>query len=98
MNLDQFYNPIDFSEIIGYPQYVPEIFNENLPDFHNYGDPNAHIRAFVKCIDEWCDPHIHEDVLMQLFVMNICEEDAYYWFHDSDDNKFKTIHDLMLHF
>jgi hypothetical protein len=90
-----FYSPIDFSGIVGYPHDVPEIVIENLPDFRNYGDANAHIRAFGQCIDEWCDPPIYEDVLMQLFVMTLCEEDAYYWFHDSDDNKFKTIQDLM---
>jgi hypothetical protein len=69
MNLDKFYNPIDFSEIVGHRPDVPKIVIENFPDFCNYGDANAHIRGFGKCIDEWCDPPIHEDVLMQLFVI-----------------------------
>jgi hypothetical protein len=90
-----FYSPIDFSGIVGYPHDVPEIVIENLPDFRNYGDACARIRAFGQCIDEWCHPPIYEDVLMQLFAMTLCEEDAYYWFHHSDDNKFKTIQDLM---
>jgi hypothetical protein len=38
MGLDKFYDPIDFSRIIGYPHELPEIAIENLPDFHNYGD------------------------------------------------------------
>ena len=58
--------PFDFSGIVGYPHDVPEIVIENLPDFHNYGDANAHIRAFGQCIDEWCEPPIYENVLMQL--------------------------------
>jgi hypothetical protein len=66
-----------------------------LPDFHNNGDANSHIKAFGQCISEWYDPHIHEDVLMKLFVLTLVEEDAYDWFHDSDDCEFKTIQDLM---
>jgi hypothetical protein len=93
--MDDFYSPIDFSRIVGYPNDLPEIVIENLPDFRDNSDANAHIRAFGKCIDEWCDPPIHEDVLMKLFVLTLCEEDAYFWFHDSDDNEFKTIWDLM---
>jgi hypothetical protein len=87
-----------FHKLVGYPHDISEDVIENLPDFHNYDDASAHIRAFGQCIDEWCDPPIYEDVLMKLFVMTLCEEDAYYWFHDSDDNKFKTIQDLCMHF
>jgi hypothetical protein len=32
---------------------------------------------------------------MKLFVLTLVEEDAYDWFHDSDDCEFKTIQDLM---
>jgi hypothetical protein len=38
--MDDFYKPIDFSRIIGYPHELPEIVIENLPDFHNNGDAN----------------------------------------------------------
>jgi hypothetical protein len=93
--MDSFYKPIDFSRIVGYPHDLLEIAIENFRDFHNYDDANAHIKAFGQSIDEWCDPPIHVDVLMKLFVLTICEEDAYDWFHDSDDNEFKTIQDLM---
>jgi hypothetical protein len=44
--MDSFYKPIDFSRIVGYPHDLPKIVIENLPDFRNYGDANAHIRAF----------------------------------------------------
>jgi hypothetical protein len=91
MGIKDFYNPLDFSGIVGYPHDISEDVIENLPDFHNYGDASAHIRAFGQCIDEWYDPPIHEDVLMQLFAMTLCEDYAYDWFHDSDDNEFKTI-------
>jgi hypothetical protein len=84
-----YYEPIDFSG------FVSEDVIDNLSDYHNYGDASAHIRAFTQCIDEWCDPPIYEDVLMQLFVMNFCEEYVYNWFHDSEDNTFKTIRDLL---
>jgi hypothetical protein len=57
-------------------------------------DASAHIRAFTQCFDEWCDPPIYEDVLMQLFVMTLVGE-SYDWFHDSPDNTFKTIRDLL---
>jgi hypothetical protein len=75
-----FHSPLDFSGVAGYPHDISDDVIENF-----------HIRAFGQCIDEWCDPPIYEDVLMELFVTTLCEEDAYYWFHDSDDNKFKTI-------
>jgi hypothetical protein len=90
-----FYCPLDFSGIVGYPRDISEDVIENIPDFHDYGDACAHVRAFGHCIDEWCDPPIYEDVLMKLFFMTLCEEDAYYWFHDSEDNTFKTIRDLL---
>jgi hypothetical protein len=67
-------------------------------DYHNFDDGSAHIKAFTQCIDEWCDPPIYEDVLMQLFVMTLCEDLAYDWFHDSDDKEFKTIRDLLFSF
>jgi hypothetical protein len=87
--------PIDFSGFVGYPHDISEDVIDNLPDYHNYGDASAHIRAFTQCIDEWCDPPIYEDVLMSLFVMTFCEEYAFNWFQDSEDNTFKTIQDLL---
>ena len=93
--MEDFCKPIVFSRIIGYPHELPKIAIENLHDFRNYGDANAHIKAFGQCINEWCDPLVHEDVLMKLFVLTLCEEDAYDLFHDSNDNEFKTIQDLM---
>ena len=82
MGLDKFYDPIDFSRIIVYPHELLEIAIENLLDFRNYGDANAHIKAFGQCISEWCDPHVHGDVLMKLFVLTLVEEDVCDWFHD----------------
>jgi len=69
-----YYEPIDFSGFVGYPHDISEDVIVNLPCYHNYGDVSAQIRAFTQCIDEWCDPPIYEDVLMQLFVMTFCEE------------------------
>jgi hypothetical protein len=93
-----FYDPLDFSGIVGYPHDISEDVIDNIPDYHNFKDVEAHVRAFGRCIDEWCDPPIYEDVLMQLFVMTLCEDLAYDWFHDSDDNEFKTIRTCCLPF
>ena len=93
--MDDFYNPIDFSKIIDCLREFPEAVVENLLDFRNYGDANAHIRAFGRCISEWCDPRVHEDVLMKLFVVTLDIEKPYYWFHDLPDKRFKTIRDLL---
>jgi hypothetical protein len=95
MDIKDFYNPIDFSKIIDCPCEFPEAIVENLPDFHNNDDAYSHIKAFGWCINEGCDPHTHEGVLMKLFSLTLVEGDAYDWFHDSDDNEFKTIQDLM---
>jgi hypothetical protein len=96
--MDGFYSPLDFLGIVGYPHDISEDVIENIPDYHNFDDASAHVRAFGHCIDEWCDPPIYEDVLMQLFVMTLCEDLAYDWFHDSNDNEFKTIRDLLFSF
>jgi hypothetical protein len=81
--------------IVGYPHDISEDVIDNLPNYHNYGDARDHIRAFMQCIDEWCDPPIYEDVLMQLFVMTFCEEDAYDWFVLHKDNEIKTMRDFL---
>jgi hypothetical protein len=96
--MDAFYNPLDFSGIVGYPHDISEDVIENILTIIILMMLSAHVRAFGHCIDEWCDPPIYEDVLMQLFVMTLCEDLAYDWFHDSDDNEFKTIQDLLFAF
>jgi hypothetical protein len=93
--MNGYYEPIDFLGFVGYPHEISKDVIDNLPDYHNYGDASAHIRSFTQCIDEWCDPPIYEDVLMQLFIMTFCKEYAYNWFHDSKDNTFKTTWDLL---
>jgi hypothetical protein len=90
-----FYSPIDFSRMVGYPHDISEDVIKNIPDFHNYDDASAHIRAFGRCIDEWCDPPIYEDVLMEFFVMTLVLGYAFDWFHDYEDNTFNTIRDLL---
>jgi hypothetical protein len=70
--MDDFYSPIDFSGIVGYPHDISEDVIDNIPDFYDHDDASTHIRAFTKCIEEWCDPPIYEDVLIQLFVLTLC--------------------------
>jgi hypothetical protein len=52
-------------------------------------------QAFGRFVSEWCDPPIYEDVLMRLFVFTLVGERESDWFHDSPDNTFKTIQDLL---
>jgi hypothetical protein len=59
--------PFDFSGIVGYPNFIPEDVIDNSPIFHNGGDACAHVKAFGQLIDDWYDPPIYEDALMQLF-------------------------------
>jgi hypothetical protein len=92
--MDDFFGPIDFSGIVGYPHDISEDAIDNIPDF-DHTHPGAHIWAFTKFIEKWCDPPIYEDVLMRLFVFTFVGERAMYWFHDSPDNTFKTIRDLL---
>ena len=92
--MDGFWNPIDSSGIVGFPHNIPEDAIDNIPDF-DHTHAGAHIVAFTKFIEKWCDPPIYEDVLMQLFVFTLVGEWAMYWFHDSPDKTFKTIQDLL---
>jgi hypothetical protein len=66
-----------------------------LFDFHDYGDALAHVRAFGQLIDDCYDPPIYEDVLMELFSWTLFLGYAYDWVHDSEDNTFNTIQDLL---
>jgi hypothetical protein len=59
--------PFDFSEIVGYPNDIPEDVVDNVLEFHEGGDACAHVKAFWKLIDGWHDPPIYEDALMKLF-------------------------------
>jgi hypothetical protein len=93
--MDGFYDPIDFSGIVGYPHDISKDVIDNVPDYNDHDDASTHIKAFTRCIDEWCDPPIYEDVLMQLFVMTLAGERANDWFHDSPDKTFKTMRDLL---
>jgi hypothetical protein len=93
--MDGFWNPIDSSGIVGFPHDIPEDAIDHMPEFFDHTHPGAHIWAFTKFIEKWCDPPIYEDVLMQLFVFTLCGERSMDWFHDSPDNTFKTIQDLL---
>ena len=90
-----FWNPIDFSGIVGYPHDISEDAIDNIPDFFYHTHAGAHIVAFTKFINMWCDPPIYEDVLMQLFVFTLVRDQEMFWFHDSPDKTFKTIRELM---
>jgi hypothetical protein len=65
------FDPIDFSGIVGFPHDIPEDVIDNIPEFFDHNHAGAHIVTFTKFIEKWCDPPIHEDVLMQLFVFTL---------------------------
>jgi hypothetical protein len=89
--------PFDFSEIVGYPNHIPENVLDNVFGFHDDDDACAHIKAFWNLIDDWDDTHIHEDALMQLFSWTLLEDQgsACYWFLMQDDKSIKTIRDFL---
>jgi hypothetical protein len=89
-----FFYPIDFSGIVGYPHDISEDAIDNIPDF-DHTHAGAHIVAFTKFIYQWCDTPIYEDVLIRLFVFTLVGEWESDWFHDSPDNTFKTIWELL---
>jgi hypothetical protein len=92
--MDSFWNPIDFSGIVGYPHDISEDAIDNIPEF-DHAHASLHVAAFGRFVSEWCDPPIYEDVLMRLFVFTLIGERESDWFHDSPDNTFKNIHDLL---
>ena len=47
MGIEDFYNPLDFSRIVGYPHDLPEIVIENFPYFHDNNDANAIISVEI---------------------------------------------------
>jgi hypothetical protein len=80
-----FFDPIDFSGIVGYPHDISEDAIDNIPEFR-HGHASDHIVIFTKFIEKWCDPPIYEDVLMQLFVFTLVRDREMFWFQDSLDN------------
>jgi hypothetical protein len=89
--------PFDFSEIVGYPNDIPEDVVDNVLEFHEGGDACAHIKAFWKLIDDWDDTPIHEDALMRLFSWTLLEGhgSACDWFLIRNDKSIKTIRDFL---
>jgi hypothetical protein len=96
--MDDFYNPIDFSGIVGYPHDIPKDVIDNIPYYEDHGDGCTHIRAFMQCIEKWCDPPIYEDVLTMLFAWTFYGELVSDWFRNLSVKKFKTMRDLLFAF
>jgi hypothetical protein len=96
--MDDYFSPLDFSTINGYPHAIPEKAIEKLPSFqgNNVVTAKSHIKVFSLCINKWCSgaTHNHQDIKMKLFSLSL-EEDASDWFSSLDDNKYSTIKDLI---
>jgi len=93
--MDDLYSLIDFSGILDFPHDISKYVIDNIPDFYDQDDASTHIKSFIKFIEEWCDPSIYEDVLIQFFVLTLCGDWANDWFHDSPNKRFKNIRDLL---
>ena len=48
--MDDFFGPIDFSGIVGYPHDVSRDVLENTPDYCDHDDANTHIRASINVL------------------------------------------------
>jgi hypothetical protein len=96
--MDNFFSPIVFREMTGYPHDIPEKEIEKLPTFqgNNAVTAKKHIKSFQLCIRKWCNgnAHIHTNVKMRLFSLSL-EEDFFYWFVGQYDNKFNTLNELV---
>ena len=46
--MDSFYDPIDFSRIVGYPHDISKDVIDNIPDFHDHGDGCACYRTVCR--------------------------------------------------
>ena len=96
--MDDYFSPLDFSNINGYPHAILEKSIEKLPSFprNNAITVKAHIKEFSLCINKWCSgaAHNHQDIKMKLFAISL-EEDASDWFSSLDDDKYATITDLI---
>jgi hypothetical protein len=91
--------PFDFSEIVGYPNYIPVNVLDNVFGFgfHEGGDACGHIKAFWNLIDDWDNTPIHEDALMCMFSWTLLEDQgsACDWFLMHDDKSIKNIRDFL---
>jgi hypothetical protein len=104
--MDDIIRPFDFSEIVGYPNYIPENVLDDvyLFKFHEDGDACTHIKTFWNLIDDWDNTPIHEDSLMQLFSWTLLEGhgSAGDWFLFRNEKSIKTIrgflHDFLERF
>jgi hypothetical protein len=101
VEMDDYFRPLDFSAINGYPHVILEKTIEKLPYFqgNNAITAKAHNKAFSLCINKWCSgaTHNHQDIKMKFFALSL-EEYASNWFSSLDDNKYATIKDLIARF
>jgi len=96
--MDDYFSPLDFSAINGYPHAILEKEIEKLPSFqgNNVVTAKSHIKVFSLCINKRCSgaTHNHQDIKMKLFALSL-EEYAFDWFSSLYDNKYSTIKDMI---
>ena len=77
--MDDVYRPIDFTNIQGFSQPLPNKAVEKLSSFqrNNAISVKTHVRNFNLCVAKWCNGQNqnHEDVKIKFFVLSL-EEDA----------------------
>ena len=94
--MDDLCKPCDFSNITSYPHALPNKAIEKLPSFqgNNAISAKSHTTKFNQCIAKWCNASNYVDVRMRLFVLS-SEDDAMEWFEEQNDNKFKTLKEII---
>ena len=81
--MDDFFLPLDFTNIAGHPHAIPMKAIEKLPTFqgNNVISASSHLSKFLKCLLSWYRDVAseHDDVYMKRFSLSL-EEDACDWY------------------
>ena len=91
--MDAFFLPLNFTNIAGQPNAIPEKAIEKLPTFqgNNAISASSHLNKFLKCLLSWhrdatCQ---HDAVYMNIFSLSH-EEDACDWYIKLVDDSYNS--------
>lgn len=92
------YAPCDFSNIPRYPNDIPSVGIDKLPNFQgdNAISANSHLRDFSIWMAKYARSadFDHEDVRMTLFILTL-GGDAYDWFAEKPQNSFNSLQSII---
>ena len=92
--MNNLFAPCDFTNIPGYPNFIPDEAIEAIDELPSFLGNNAittetHLRNFHLCVSKWCHDINHEDVKMRLFIFSL-NGDAMDCFIDLPANSFES--------